>query len=272
MIKSGDKVVIEDGPVNAKGKTGTVVRVASRAKAYGSNGTFVVYIPGRYESVMASRVRKVGKNPVKKYNRKNAVSRRRKYRRGRNPRMATAFKVYLRGKEIDTVFQYDNATAADVKKSLINHDGYDSDITVKKRRFKMPSTLLAKRKQMPNPRRQLSVPEKHQLKVALQTLKYSDVGARIMGGPTKVEAREIIKRLTGRTVKENPSKLTRAQKTLLKHIEWDAERAYKLRKNGNIQHAMNIELAITSKVRQLERQGLADEAFEAETRGQERAM
>ncbi len=71
----------------------------------------------------------------------------------------------------------------------------------------------------------------------------------------------------------NPrKKLTTAQKTLLKHIRWDAERAAKLRKKGDIQHAMDIELAVSSKIRQLERQGLADEAFEAEMRGQERVM
>jgi hypothetical protein len=43
----------------------------------------------------------------------------------------------------------------------------------------------------------LSVPEKHQLRIARDTLKMSDIGARIMGGMTKDEAREIIKRLTG---------------------------------------------------------------------------
>jgi len=74
MIKSGDKVVIEAGPASAKGKTGTVVRVESRTKASDSNGAFVVYIPGKYESVMASRVRKVGKNPARKYNRKRRRS------------------------------------------------------------------------------------------------------------------------------------------------------------------------------------------------------
>jgi len=51
-------------------------------------------------------------------------------------------------------------------------------------------------------KRELSVPEKHQLKIARQTLKYNDVGANIMGGPTKEEAREIIKRLTGKESKE----------------------------------------------------------------------
>ena len=41
--------------------------------------------------------------------------------------------------------------------------------------------------------KKLSVPEKHQKKVALQTLKYSDVGASIMGGMTKDEARKFLK-------------------------------------------------------------------------------
>ena len=52
-----------------------------------------------------------------------------------------------------------------------------------------------------NPRT-LSVPERHQLKVALNTLKMSDVGARIMGPPSKEEARRIIERLTGRRATE----------------------------------------------------------------------
>jgi hypothetical protein len=49
-------------------------------------------------------------------------------------------------------------------------------------------------------KRQLTVPEQHQLKIARHTLKLSDVGARIMGGPTKEEAREIILKLTGKRV------------------------------------------------------------------------
>jgi hypothetical protein len=52
--------------------------------------------------------------------------------------------------------------------------------------------------------KELSVPEKHQLRIAKQTLKYSDAGARIMGGPTKEEAREIILRLTGKRAVEEP--------------------------------------------------------------------
>ena len=45
-----------------------------------------------------------------------------------------AFDVYKDGKKIDTVFCSDKDTAADVKKSLVDHDVYDSDIVVKKAR------------------------------------------------------------------------------------------------------------------------------------------
>ena len=48
----------------------------------------------------------------------------------------------------------------------------------------------------------MTVFEKHQLKIAKDTLKMSDVGALIMGGMTKDEARQVIIRLTGRTPKE----------------------------------------------------------------------
>jgi len=44
----------------------------------------------------------------------------------------------------------------------------------------------------------LSVPEKHQLKIAKDTLKMSDAMARVMGGMTKEEAREVIKKLEGK--------------------------------------------------------------------------
>lgn len=53
-------------------------------------------------------------------------------------------------------------------------------------------------------KRTLTVPEKHQLKIARQTLKMSEAGALIMGGPNHAEAREIIKHLTGKAPKENP--------------------------------------------------------------------
>jgi hypothetical protein len=48
----------------------------------------------------------------------------------------------------------------------------------------------------------LSVPEQHQLKIARQTLKMHDAAVGVMGGPNKAEAREIIKRLTGKEPKE----------------------------------------------------------------------
>ena len=44
----------------------------------------------------------------------------------------------------------------------------------------------------------LSVPDMHQLKVARDTLRMSDAGALIMGGPDKRASRRIILRLTGR--------------------------------------------------------------------------
>ena len=47
-----------------------------------------------------------------------------------------AYNVYLNGRKIDTVFYGDavKVTAADVKRSLIDHDGYDPRIIVNKAR------------------------------------------------------------------------------------------------------------------------------------------
>lgn len=50
--------------------------------------------------------------------------------------------------------------------------------------------------------KRLTVPQKHQLKVAYDTLKKSDVGAFILGGMTKAEARAVILRFTGKPAKE----------------------------------------------------------------------
>ena len=47
--------------------------------------------------------------------------------------MTNAFTVYLRGKEIDIVFFVKGYTKEEVRKSLIEHDGYDHDISVKRR-------------------------------------------------------------------------------------------------------------------------------------------
>ena len=46
----------------------------------------------------------------------------------------TAWNVYLRGVLIDTVFYHKSCDAEYVKHGLINHDGYDSDITVRRAR------------------------------------------------------------------------------------------------------------------------------------------
>lgn len=44
-------------------------------------------------------------------------------------------------------------------------------------------------------KKELSVFEKHQLKIAKETLKMSDTGASIMGGITKKEAIEFIQKM-----------------------------------------------------------------------------
>ena len=44
----------------------------------------------------------------------------------------------------------------------------------------------------------LNIFDYHQLKIARKTLKMSNIGAFIMGGMTKEEARKVILRLTGK--------------------------------------------------------------------------
>ena len=46
------------------------------------------------------------------------------------------FNVYFKGRIIDAVFYNDNTkeTVKDVKRSLVNHDGYHPDIVVRKAR------------------------------------------------------------------------------------------------------------------------------------------
>jgi len=46
--------------------------------------------------------------------------------------------------------------------------------------------------------KQLTEWEKHQLKVAKRTLKLADAMLDVMGGPTKAEAKRIIKKLEGK--------------------------------------------------------------------------
>ncbi len=45
--------------------------------------------------------------------------------------------------------------------------------------------------------RELSVPELHQKRIALKTLRMSDTGALIMGGMTKAQAREFLSTRAG---------------------------------------------------------------------------
>jgi hypothetical protein len=47
----------------------------------------------------------------------------------------------------------------------------------------------------------LTVPDKHLLRIARDTIRMSDAMVPVMGGPSKAEAVEIIKRLTGKAVK-----------------------------------------------------------------------
>ncbi len=54
--------------------------------------------------------------------------------------------------------------------------------------------------------KQLSVPEKHQLAVAYKTLKMNPAMVGVMGGPSRKEAIETIKKLTGKTVSEEKLK------------------------------------------------------------------
>ncbi len=47
----------------------------------------------------------------------------------------------------------------------------------------------------------LSVPDKHQLRIARSTMRMHCLGAAIMGGPNHVKAASIIKRLSGAIVR-----------------------------------------------------------------------
>lgn len=63
---------------------------------------------------------------------KNPIRRTARRTTRRNP--SQAFNVYLNGRLIDTVFQSGPFTTEEVKRSLVNHDGYDPRIVVKKQR------------------------------------------------------------------------------------------------------------------------------------------
>lgn len=70
-----------------------------------------------------------------------------------------------------------------------------------------------RRARTPKKNRELTVPEKHQIAIAKQTLKMPDAMVGVMGGMTKEQARELLHRL-GVSFKENPrgkAKLTPEQ-------------------------------------------------------------
>ena len=46
----------------------------------------------------------------------------------------------------------------------------------------------------------LSIPERHLLRIARDTLRMSDAMVGVMGGPSKEEAREVIKRLAKKRI------------------------------------------------------------------------
>ena len=46
-----------------------------------------------------------------------------------------AYNVYLNGKWINRVFWEDNSNQDEVKKSLIEHDGYNPNITVRQKHY-----------------------------------------------------------------------------------------------------------------------------------------
>ena len=48
-------------------------------------------------------------------------------------------------------------------------------------------------------RKQLTVPERHQLKIAKDTLRMPEAMVGVMGGMTKSEARRVIEKLEGAT-------------------------------------------------------------------------
>jgi len=84
----------------------------------------------------------------------------------------------------------------------------------------IPSSGLARQDlegEIKTTKSELSVPEKHQLKIARDTLKMSDAGANVMGGPTKEEAKEIIARLEAKMNKSSETK-----KAVIEH-KFDSE-------------------------------------------------
>jgi hypothetical protein len=126
------------------------------------------------------------------------------------------FNVYLGGKLIDEIPVSSKMTAESVRRSLVEHDHYDPRIRVTATRAtvsKSEKELLMARNPLlmvvPNKRRnpsnlayhrmfaaaarERSVPEQHQLKIALSTLRMAPAMARVMGGMSHDEAKTFLK-------------------------------------------------------------------------------
>lgn len=73
--------------------------------------------------------------------------------------------------------------------------------------------------------KKLSTPERHQLRIARETLKLHDAMVPVMGGPSKAEAREIIRRYE-MTYGRNPGKSGRGSGTRARLKRHRAERAF----------------------------------------------
>ena len=105
-------------------KTGVVT--ASRIT--GGGGRRMVQLHRGYENLEGTRAPKSVKALLAHYQRLAAAK--------ENP--ATAYNVYLGTKHIDTVFQSGTSSADEVRRALINHDGYDRRIRVTKARRNNP--------------------------------------------------------------------------------------------------------------------------------------
>lgn len=143
---------------------------------------------------------------------------------------AIAWDVFLNGKEIDTVWSTEQ-NAEDMKRSLVNHDGYDPNIVVKMAK----SSTRPARKPSQNEAKGMSVPDKHQLRIAKDTLKMNPVMARVMGGPSPEEAKEIIKRLKAKygLKKEELQVLIKTVKEEVNKVVNEAESSYTAKAKGN---------------------------------------
>ncbi len=148
---------------------------------------------------------------------------RKKYRRNRNPETPR----YAGKIEGMTVYADAHGHYYVVRRGKMVRSPYVEDIVKRGWSDKRKDSKAQNPRKILKTRRQLSVPERHQLKIAMDTLRMPDAMANVMGGPTKAEAREIIFRFTGRTVKENPAK-RRTKKTKAKtyYVVTDNEGAW----------------------------------------------